>query len=193
MAAFGWIRKTIGKASGLAWVTSLAALSLGGCATAPKPAAADIRASADAVINRDSQGKPLSVAIRIYQLKSATEFSRLTFDSLASNRTDAELLGADLIDRTELIMVPRSQQTTIAKLKDDTRYLGIVSLFRKPDPHYWRFLVDADKVRAAGLQFMVRDCYLMLSQPTPHPIPGQPAFTPPTCDALPRAAISKAP
>lgn len=116
-----------------------------------KPAA--IVASADLGINRDARGKPLSVAVNIYQLKDAKEFARAGFEQFASGRPDVELLGSELIEKTEVILLPGGGHTSQMELTADTKYVGIVALFRQPDPHYWRFLVEADKVRREGLRF----------------------------------------
>ena len=71
----------------VALFTGLVALTLGGCGMmGPKTYA--VKGEADANMNRDSGGNSLSVAIRIYQLKDATEFSKLTFDTVASGRPE---------------------------------------------------------------------------------------------------------
>jgi type VI secretion system protein VasD len=153
--------------------------ALGGCATGPKTYG--VKGAADAIMNRDSSGKSLSVAVRIYQLKDAAEFSKLTFDTVASGRPESELLGPDLLSQSEIIMVPNSNHTNDDKLLDGAKYLGIVGLFRQPDPHYWRFLIEVDKIRSEGLSFKVQDCYLVVLSPKPAAIPGQPSNAAPTC------------
>jgi type VI secretion system protein VasD len=150
-----------------------------GCASGPKTY--EIKGEADPMINKDISGKPLSVVVRLYQLKDAEEFSRLTFDTLASGRPESELLGQDLLEKNEVILVPGAKYVGKEKLKDDAKYVGVVALFRQPDPHYWRYLVEADKVRAGGLSFKVQDCYLLLANLKPSPIPGQPANATPFC------------
>lgn len=158
----------------------LMSLTLAGCGTTgPKTYA--VKGEADTTMNRDSSGKSLSVAVRIYQLKDATEFSKLTFDTVASGRPESELLGPDLLSQSEIIMVPNGTYANSDKLLDETKYLGIVGLFRQPDPHYWRFLIEADKIRSEGLSFRVQDCYLAVLSPKPAVIPGQPVNAAPVC------------
>ncbi|WP_206047057.1 type VI secretion system lipoprotein TssJ, partial [Noviherbaspirillum denitrificans] len=81
---------------------SLAAVA--GCASGPKTY--EIKAVADPVINRDVSGRPLSVVVHLYQLKESGEFSKLTFDTVASGRPLSELLGKDLLEMSEVVMVP---------------------------------------------------------------------------------------
>lgn len=160
-------------------LSSLMSFGLAGCATAPKTY--EIHGEAGSIVNRDSGGKSLSVAVRIYQLKEATEFSKLTFDTVASGRPESELLGDELLSQSEIIMIPSGKQSNKEALLDGAKYLGIVGLFRQPDRHYWRFLVEADKIRSDGLAFKIQDCYLVLLSPKPAAIPGQPAGSPPSC------------
>jgi type VI secretion system protein VasD len=152
---------------------------LAGCASGPKMY--EIRGEADPVVNRDTTGAPLSVVVRLYQLKDSTEFSKLTFDTLASGRPESDLLGPELLEKNEVVLVPGNKHSSTDKLREDTKYIGIVAFFRRPDPNYWRYLVDADKVRSDGLTFRVQDCYLTLLNVKPVPIPGQPVNGKPTC------------
>ncbi len=158
---------------------------LNGCASTPvvEPKPYEVRANADAVINRDIAGKPLSVVVRLYQLKQAKEFDLLTFDLATSTRTDAELFGDSLIKRSEILMVPGTTHISTQMLLPETKYLGVVAFFRRPDPHYWRFLIDADQIRAKGLSFQALDCYLRLNDMQAATIPGQPLDAKPACPA----------
>ncbi len=151
------------------------------CACSSAPKAYSIRGDGDQTLNRDVNGKSLSVVVRIYQLKDAREFSKLTFDTLADGRPDSELLGAALLDKTDAVVVPGGSYTSSEKLLEETRYVGVVALFRRPDQHYWRQLVDAEAVRSQGLAFKVQDCYIVLSGAKPVPLPGQPPNARPEC------------
>ena len=165
MVSFGKTCKSVKFA-----LPSLLALALlSGCASGPKTY--NITGEAEPVINRDISGRPLSVVVRIYQLKDATEFSKLTFDTLASGRPESQFLGADLLERNEVILVPGTRYTSNDKIKPEAKYIGVVAFFRQPDAHHWRFLVDTEQVRSKGLNFRVQDCYLVLNSPKPVPLP----------------------
>lgn len=160
-------------------IGAVSLLALAGCASGPKTV--EIKAVADPVINRDVSGKALSVVVHIYQLKDATEFTKLTFDMLASGRSLSEQLGKDLIEMSEVMLVPGATQSRVDKIHQDARHVGVVAFFREPDQHYWRLLVDADEVRGNGLNFRVQECFLSLATPKPALIPGQPSSPPSTC------------
>ena len=156
------------------------ALALGGCASGP--ATYDVRGLADPVLNRDASGKSLSVVVRLYQLKQPTEFAKLAFDSLASGRPETELLGADLIEKSEVVVLPGTQHVSTEKLSENANYLGVVAFFRQPEPHFWRYLIPASQVRSKGVTFRLQDCYITLVDGKPTAIPGQPLDAKPQCN-----------
>jgi len=175
-------------------------------ATAPpaSPGRFELRAQAAPDLNRDADGNPLSVVVRVYQLKEPAAFSRLTFDLAAGARSDAELFDGACLGRTELVLVPGAACTATPELAPDTRYVGLVGLFRQPDPQRWRWLVSLERMtppaprpprdwpwkrKAPGprplpwLAFTAGACALGRPEPGPEPIPGQPTDGDPACTA----------
>ncbi|AMC34092.1 hypothetical protein VN23_05525 [Janthinobacterium sp. B9-8] len=145
------------------------------CASSgPKPF--KIQGEAEPSLNRDSSGRPLSLVLRLYQLKGLEEFNRLTFDSLASGKTDAELLGSSLISQNEFVLLPGKTVTLDDKILEEAKYIGVVGFFRKPDSQFWRVLVNAEDVRdEKEFSFKAQDCYLQVIRPKAQLIPGQSA------------------
>lgn len=150
-------------------------LLLSACASSgPKPF--KIHGEAEPMLNRDSSGRPLSLVLRLYQLKGLEEFNRLTFDSLVSGKTDAELLGNSFISQNEFMLLPGKTVTLDDKIAEETKFLGVVGFFRKPDSQLWRVLVSAEEVREQKeFSFKAQDCYLQVLIPKAQLIPGQPA------------------
>lgn len=184
------------RSTAVAWrvagtlVSSLVALSLSGCASGPVQY--QINATAHPVINRNVTGEPLSVVIRLYQLKGRNAFDQLTFDTAANGRDERELFGDELVARTELVAVPGATRTLTDDLSPETRYVGITGLFRQADGQNWRYLVDAKAVRRKGLRLLVEDCHLKMLEPAPLPIPGQAAGHYPECQPLPLRSEQRA-
>jgi len=156
------------------WIACLCA-----CSSSPKgPIQYSINGEGDEVLNRDINGRSLSVVVRLYQLREANEFSKLTFDTLAAGHSESELLGPSLISKTDLVLVPGGTYANPMKLQDETRYVGIVGMFRNPDPHHWRRLIDVlDKKgnRIAGVRFRAKDCYIEIIDSGQLLLPGQPS------------------
>ena len=144
----------------------------------PPPVRIGVEGQASPTINRDANGDPLSVVVRIYHLKGKVEFPRLTFDMVTSGRTDQELLGADFLGRSEYVVVPGATTRDATGLAPGTKYVGIVAFFRKPDPNYWRYLVSLDQLKLAQSKkewqgqklplfcFTVQDCFLVMNYST---------------------------
>lgn len=128
-----------------------------------------IRATADAFVNRDAGGKPLSVVVRLYQLRGNEGFSRLGFDAVAQGQGEAELFPGEWLATNEVVLIPGRTLAFTDKLLPEAQYIGGVALFRSPDAHGWRFLVDARAARNEGLNFTAKDCYFTAVQPDAEP------------------------
>lgn len=186
------------------WRTALllaGALIAAGCAS--KPIDYQVRASGDRVINRDEGGNPLSVVVRLYQLTDAKAFSRLTLEDVSNGRSDAELFGGEFVARSEIVVVPGQRAASPAQLDAQARYVGVVAMFRQPDPDHWRYLIPAERIRSnssgiaatlgnlfadpakdrSGLVFAVRDCSLAIVIPEPELLPAQRPQPGGTCPA----------
>ena len=166
---------------------------LAACATPPKPKQFTLKGEGAQTLNRDINGRSLSVVVHIYQLKDAREFSKLTFDMLASGRADSEMLGTSLLEKTDAIVVPGGSFISTEKLRDETKFLGIVAYFRNPDPHHWRQLLDVETLKkqglgpegSAGASFKVQDCYITITDVEPVLLPGQPPNSKTECGFRP--------
>ncbi len=165
------------------WAATLALIAfLTACASPPKPTQFTLRGEGAQTLNRDVNGKSLSVVVHVYQLKDAREFSKLTFDTVTSGRSDTELLGPALLEKTDAIVVPGGEFATTDKLRDEAKFLGIVAYFRDPDPNHWRQLLDVETLKKSGqgpdgtpgARFRVEDCYIKVIDVEPVLLPGQP-------------------
>ena len=157
----------------------LAILSLSGCATGPVPY--EIRGQAAPKINPDESGTPLSIVVRLYLLKDKEAFSQLGFDKITSGKSDIEIFGDSLIERSEVVLIPGAPFKSDKQLDAATKYLGVVAMFRQPDTNSWRYLLSADEIRRNGLNFQVENCYIKITKGTVTPIPGQQPGSTPTC------------
>lgn len=158
---------------------AVAALAIGACAT--KPPSLQVDAVAAPIINRSVDGAPLSMVVRLYQLKDRSAFDLLTFDAAARVEDDRELFGDQLVSRREVLLVPGGSRSEVETLAPEARYVGIAGLFREPDSQHWRFLVEVQAIGAKGLRFRVDDCHLTLLEPAALAIPGQQPGHKPRC------------
>lgn len=141
-----------------------------------------MQGEAGSVINRDYTGRSLSVAVRVYQLKSDQSFSRLTYDALTAGKGEQTLLGADLIGIKDILMLPGGVVNLDGfNVDEETRFVALVGFFRQPDRAYWRLLFPVERVKGRKVLFKVEDCYLVAVQPPAKALPDQVKGWSPSC------------
>ena len=150
---------------------ALALPLLGGCGG---PKNITLSTEASQMLNRDKHGKPLSVVVQVYQLKSDQEFKLLTPDLLASGKPIENVLGSSVLSRKELLFVPGGKQEMDITIDEGANFVGVIGYFRQPNPQFWRLLYDANRVRSKDLKFKVADCYLQAIKPEALQLPDQP-------------------
>lgn len=110
-----------------------------------------IAATADA--NRDPEGKPLAVVVRVYELKSHGVFTKADFFSLYDR--ESAVLGGDLIIRDEVTLAPQQFLPISRPLNPDATYIGVVAAFRDIDHSQWRDLIHLNPLQNNNLQIEV--------------------------------------
>jgi type VI secretion system protein VasD len=137
-------------------------LVLAGCASAPRPPVVvpltdvpailvvTMRAGTD--INPDIRGQPSALAVRLFELKSATLFAAADFFALYE-REQATLAG-ELLGSEQVILAPGATRTVSRTLPQEARFLGVIAAFRELDRSVWRDAVPIARskvqVGAAG-------------------------------------------
>jgi type VI secretion system protein VasD len=106
---------------------------------AKKPVQISVAISAVSNLNPDSSGNPLSVVVRIYQLKDRGRFERADYDALWKN--EKETLADDLIQQVERVLRPGSQEIVAFQGNPAAAFIGVVALFRNPSGDSWRKVI----------------------------------------------------
>jgi type VI secretion system protein VasD len=116
-----------------------------GCSSPPKPPPPkpplllSINIVAAAQLNPDARMRPSPVVVRVYELKSAAQFSSADFLSLYDK--DQSVLGADVVTREEFVLRPGEKKAINKQLPAETKFIGVVAAFRELDSARWRGLV----------------------------------------------------
>ncbi|KVM88401.1 type VI secretion system lipoprotein TssJ [Burkholderia stagnalis] len=92
-----------------------------------------------AVLNQNSQGQSLPVAIRVYQLKDAKTFAKAGYPQLLDD--DRALLKADLLGSRDATLAPGASVKLSAPMHDDARFVGVVAFFRDQDGAEWQLVI----------------------------------------------------
>ena len=116
----------------------LVAWMLAGCAKPPvvivTPVTMTVAAGADA--NPDARGRASPLTVRVYALKSAGPFEAADFFSLFEK--DTATLGAELVQREEMLLRPGESKKIEMTLPADAKAIGVMAAYRDLDRARWR-------------------------------------------------------
>jgi type VI secretion system protein VasD len=120
----------------LASAASVAAC--GGAPPPPPPAPTIVELTVHAAedVNPDPTDRPSPILLRYYQLSGTAVFEKADYFQLHDR--EAALLGADLLDRQDLPMMPGVSRSVSFEAKPGAKSLGFVASFRDIDKAAWR-------------------------------------------------------
>lgn len=105
----------------------------------PPPTRIEATLAAAADVNPDIEGRPAPVVVRLYELAADTSFGNADFFQL--NDDDATVLGADLVARSEYVLVPGETVRVSKTLSEDVRFLGATAAYQAIEMAAWRALM----------------------------------------------------
>lgn len=134
---------------------ALAAATLGGCGSDPKPkpkTTAEVKVKAAPTLNPDLNGRPSPVVVRFYQLLSPDMFQNADFFQLFEQEQAA--LGPTSAGKDEFVIEPGQITTLTIPIKADVKNLGVVVAYRNYDKATWRAVVPIkqDNINPVDLQ-----------------------------------------
>ena len=131
------------------WPLALAVLVLlPACPSAPpprdptscKPAPIEVFLQADAILNRNELGQSQPVEVRVLLLRERERLEQADFETVWKDA--ASLLGKDLVTEASLTVFPGKLKIYPMKSAPGVSYVALVGLFRRPEGHGWRHVVD---------------------------------------------------
>ncbi len=126
---------------------------LAGCPKQPAKVAMVLDASSN--VNPDASGQPLSVMVRIYQLKDKGRLEAADYNAVL--RSEKETLSDDLLDRQERMVQPGTQELLEIQTNPMANYIGAVALFRNPSGDTWRKIIPINKSKAQKITVTLRE------------------------------------
>ena len=130
--SFAAVSRRLALASGLALTGALIA----GCASKPVVTPVSITLAAGADANPDARGRASPLTVRVYVLKSPGPFEGADFFSLFEK--DQATLGAELVQREEMLLRPGESRKLDLTLPADAKAIGVMAAFRDLDRARWR-------------------------------------------------------
>ncbi len=124
------------------------------------PRNVSIRLHAGQRLNTDPQGRPLALVARIYKLRQSAAFEQAPYDSFLDAAREKALLGADLLEVQEVLLVPGQHYEIQEKVGRETAFIGVVALFRAPAALRWRATFAANAAERDGVTVGLHACAL---------------------------------
>jgi len=143
-----WSR-TGGRWTSLAFGVALAATV--GCKSSP---------IALHLIGEPQQNRRNSVVVHVYQLSGRLNFDRA--DTATFWRDDAAALGAELLDKKDVTMLPDDRQTRAITLVPKAQYIGVVADFMRPEVEGWKRIVPLGAVKHNRIIIRIKEGQLSI-------------------------------
>ena len=122
-------------------------LFLTGCASEPPtppppppPTVVNLQIDCSDKLNPGNDGTASPVLLRIYELRGNSSFNAADFFALFNN--DKAALGADLSQKSELLLKPGESKSLTLQPDTDIQSLGLFAAFRQLDNAQWRVSTD---------------------------------------------------
>lgn len=124
------------------------------------PRNVSIRLHAGQRLNTDPQGRPLALVARIYKLRQSAVFEQAPYDSFLDAAREKALLGGDLLEVQEVLLVPGQRYEIQEKVGREAAFIGVVALFRAPAAQRWRATFAASAAERDGVSIGLHACAL---------------------------------
>ncbi|KQX27853.1 type VI secretion system lipoprotein TssJ [Variovorax sp. Root434] len=133
-----------------------AGLSIAGCASKPVVTTVAVTLTAGTDANPDARGRASPLTVRVYALKSPGPFEGADFFSLFEK--DQATLGAELVQREEVLLRPGETKKLDFNLPPDAKSIGVMAAFRDLDRARWREVrpVTTGKAQTLDVNFSAR-------------------------------------
>jgi type VI secretion system protein VasD len=119
---------------------------------------------AGAGLNTDAQNRSNAVVVKVYRLRNNATFLGAPYEAMVDPVREKTVLGQDLLDVREVVLVPGQKLEFKEKLPADTGFLAVAALFRTPYGDRWRYTFPTDSTNAKGVIVGVHGCALTVSQ-----------------------------
>ncbi|MFT7774160.1 type VI secretion system lipoprotein TssJ [Roseateles sp.] len=135
-------------------VVAGALLMLAGCGSLLPASPTRVKGDIQAVdaLNPSVSQRPSPLRLRIYELRADSVFTKADFMSLYEG--DRALLATDLVARDEITLQPGEKRPYERQLNPETRFLGVVAIYRDLDRATWRAVVPVrpNKTQALSIR-----------------------------------------
>jgi type VI secretion system protein VasD len=126
----------------------------------PEPTRVVLEFEAAGDINPNADGRASPLVLRIYRLKSYSDFEDADFFSLYEK--DDEVLGGELINKEEITLKPNEKRTVFFEASDDIRTIGLLGVFRDYEQGQWKAAAGVQQNKTNIINVFVSGTRLMI-------------------------------
>jgi len=123
----------------------------------------NVKIHAGGELNRNTDGRPLSLVAKIYVLRSNQKFEALTYQQMASSEAEKEALAEELVSVKEQVLLPGKTYELTLTIPADAMVIGVAGLFRAPYQGRWKLAFDAARSIDTGITVGAHACALSAS------------------------------
>jgi type VI secretion system protein VasD len=109
-------------------------------------------------LNAGKAVQPMALATRIYKLRQTAGFQQMNFNAFLNAQTERELLGNDLLEVKEVMLIPGQRYAVVEKVTREAYFIGVVALFQAPAEQRWRLSFAAADAEKAGITVGLHAC-----------------------------------
>jgi len=141
-----------------------AALETSGLKSKDGPPVVSIRLETGDALNSTTEGEPLALLVRIYQLKSDAGFASLSYAQFTDPAQEKVALGDEVVHVREMMLLPGKAYAIEERLDEQTHVIGIVALFHSPAPLRWKYAFDTTAPDDEGISVGLHACSMTIAK-----------------------------
>ncbi|NMG77535.1 type VI secretion system lipoprotein TssJ [Aromatoleum diolicum] len=123
---------------------------------APRPL--NLTLAAGPLTNAGTTGSPLALVVRIYQLRSETAFSGLSYAQASDEEAEREALQNDLVAVREVTVIPGKTYRFDEMIPARVKVIGIAAQFRRPAANRWKLAFNRETSEKSGISVGFHPC-----------------------------------
>ncbi len=123
-----------------------------------------LRIHAGEQLNTTSNGKSLSLVIKVYVLRSPEALKTLTYPQIHTPEGEKEALGESLVSTREITVLPGKIYDLILKVPGDATTIGVTGMFRAPYAQRWKLGFDTKNSFDSGIVVGAHACAFTASK-----------------------------
>lgn len=115
-------------------------------------------------LNLTANGKPLSLVMKIYVLRSTERFKAMTYPQITTPDSEQAALADALISVREITLLPGKSYDITLKVPGDAVAIGVAGMFRSPFSNRWKLAFESKKSSDSNIIVGAHACALNASK-----------------------------